>query len=295
MISSNTSTSESSSRFCLASGTSSFGQCVTKSGSNVFSSTSFSKTCCVTSKSTSCGKISKPNFVVARSRRSSLLSSNQSFALHFADKIDIARAPPRPFQIDGAYDRSLRVAMFDLEGHALSCPTLRRRPAFAWLRRGERCGALHFLRFELVHLLGDMTNQFFAQVRHLFEVRISPIRFQHGELRIVFSRNSFVPKVSVELKHFIESAHEQTLEIKFRRNTQIKIESKRFVTRLKWLRSRSARYRLKNRRCTLQKTFVFEEAARFAKNGDALGENISRLLVCSQIEITLTITRLDVL
>ena len=78
MTSSKTSTSELSSTFCLASGTSSFGQCVTNSGSIVFSSMSFSNTCCVTSKSASCGRISSLNSFIARPRRCSGESSNQS-------------------------------------------------------------------------------------------------------------------------------------------------------------------------------------------------------------------------
>ena len=67
------------------------------------------------------------------------------------------------------------------------------------------------------------------------------------------------------------------------------------MTRLKWLRRRAARHGLQNRRFDFQKTALFQKSTRFAKNCNPLEKNGARLFVRDQIEITLAITRFDIL
>ena len=67
-----------------------------------------------------------------------------------------------------------------------------------------------FDRQRAANFLGKITNKFFDQVRHLFEIGIRPVRFEHGEFRIVLSGDAFVAKVPVDLENFVEPTNQQT-------------------------------------------------------------------------------------
>src|SRR5439155_5532103 len=103
------------------------------------------------------------------------------------------------------------------------------------------------------NLLGNITNQFLDEIRYLFEIRIGPVGFQHGEFRIVFSGNAFVAKVAVDFKDFVEPTHQQPFQIKLRRNEQVEIETNRFVVRAERLGRRAASDGLQDWRLDFQK------------------------------------------
>ncbi len=61
-------------------------------------------------------------------------------------------------------------------------------------------------------------------LRQYHEVTVTGIglvKFQHRELGIMPWRQSFIAKTAVDLEYLFHSAHDQTLQIKLRRNTQI--------------------------------------------------------------------------
>src|ERR1043166_7780059 len=136
-----------------------------------------------------------------------------------------------------------------------------------------------------------MANKDLYQIGHFLEIGVGPVGFEHGELRVVFSCNSFVAKVAIDFENLVEAADEEPFQIQLRRDPQIKIESERLVMRAEWLRRRAAGDRLQHRRFNFQKTAIFEEAARLAHDGDALGKNFAGPLVRDQIEIALAVTR----
>ena len=140
-----------------------------------------------------------------------------------------------------------------------------------------------------------MANHFLDQVRHLLEIGVSPIAFEHGELGIVLSRNSFVPEIPVQLEDFVEAADQQALEIKLRRDAEIKLQPERFVMGPKRLGRGAARHGLQHRRLHFEKAPRFHEIADLAHNRDPLFEDGARMLVREQIEIALAVTRLDIL
>ena len=172
------------------------------------------------------------------------------FARHIPDKIDITRAPPWPLEIDRAEHFSVGIAMLNLEGHALACPTFKRR----------RRGALQFFC--------DMTDEFLEQVRHFFEISVGPVNFQHRKFRIVLPRNAFVPEIPVQFEDFGESANQKALQIKFGSDPQIKIEPERLVVGAERRRRRATGHRLQNRRFHFQETAVFQKPADLAHHRD---------------------------
>src|SRR4029453_5274421 len=96
----------------------------------------------------------------------------------------VSRASPRPFQIDYARDLAIAISMLDLQGTP----------------DDSRQGA----------------DQVLYQIRHFFKIGIRPVGFQHGEFRIVLSRNALVAEVATDLENFVEPAYEQPLKIKLR-------------------------------------------------------------------------------
>src|ERR1700730_5368839 len=124
-----------------------------------------------------------------------------------------------------------------------------------------------------------MTNQFFSEIRHLFEIRVRPVSFEHCEFRIVLSGNAFVSKVTVDFEHLVEPADEQTFEIELERNAQIEIEAERLVMRSEWFGCRPASDCLQDWRLDFQKTALLQKASRFTQNGNAFFENPARMLV----------------
>ena len=124
----------------------------------------------------------------------------------------VTHAAPRPFQIDRAGAVSVSVSTL----------------------KGERA----------TDFLSQITNQFFDEIRHLLEISIGPIGLEHREFRIVFSRDAFVAKVTIDFEHLVESAHQQTFQIKLQSNAQIKIDAKCVVTCFEWFGRCTSSHRL---------------------------------------------------
>src|SRR5205807_6108194 len=115
------------------------------------------------------------------------------------------------------------------------------------------------------------------------------------EFRIVLPRNAFVSKIPVQFKHLGESANEQAFQIKLRRDPQIQIKPERFVVSTKWRSGRAASHRLQNRRLHFRKTAILQKPANFAHQRDPFLKCFQRLLVRNKIDITLSMTRFDIL
>src|SRR5882724_3398170 len=184
------------------------------------------------------------------------------FSRNFAHQVMVARASPRSFQVDRASDFAIGVSMLDLEGSADD--------------------------------LGKMTNQFFNKVRHFLKIGVRPVGFEHGEFRIVFSGNAFVPEVAADLENLVEPAYEQTFQVKLGRDAQIKIEAERLVIGAKRFGSSATCNGLQNRRLYFQKTALLQEAPGFADNHDSFLEYDPGMFVGEKIEITLTVACFDI-
>ena len=109
-----------------------------------------------------------------------------------------------------------------------------------------------------------MADQLLDQLRDLLEIRVGPIAFEHGELRIVPARDAFVAEVAVHLENLVETADEQSLQIKLRRDPQKEIDPERLVMGAERLRRRAACDRLQHRRFHFLKPARLHEAPHLA-------------------------------
>ena len=121
--------------------------------------------------------------------------------------------------------------------------------------------------------VGEIANQFFDEIRHFFEVGIGPIGLEHREFGIVFPGNSFIPKVAVDLEHLVESAYEQTFQMKLQCNAQIEIDAKCVVMCFERFGRRASSRRLQNWCLHFNKAAFLEKAASFANNRDPFLEH----------------------
>ena len=122
--------------------------------------------------------------------------------------------------------------------------------------------------------LSEMTDQFFNKVRDFLEIGIGPVGFEHGELGIVSSRNAFIAEVAIQFEDLVEAADEQTLQIKLRRDPQIKIEPERLVMGAERFRRRAARDGLQHRRFHFEKSARLHELPDLAQDRDPFRENV---------------------
>ena len=73
------------------------------------------------------------------------------------------------------------------------------------------------------HVFRRLDDQLLRQIHHAAVVGVSLVELEHGELWIVPCRNALVAEIAIDLVHAIEPAHDQALEIKLRRDAQIKV------------------------------------------------------------------------
>jgi len=111
----------------------------------------------------------------------------------------------------------------------------------------------HFSRSQ--NVLRQRTEQRFSQFDEIFVVRISHVEFHHGELWVMANRDAFVTEVTVNFEYAFEAANHQTLEVKFRRDTQVHVQIQRVMMSDKRTRSRTAWDHLHHR------GFYFHKAA----------------------------------
>ena len=72
-------------------------------------------------------------------------------------------------------------------------------------------------------LLRDFTYHLFQHLHHIIVISISFITFEHGELRVMPGRDTFITKGSTQLIHLVKTTYDQSFKIKFMGNAQVKI------------------------------------------------------------------------
>ena len=106
---------------------------------------------------------------------------------------------------------------------------------------------------------GNMPNQSLCVSQQIQVIGAGPVPFKHGELWIVARRDPFVTEVTVDLKHAIETADHQTLQIQLRRDTQVHVDVERIMMGDERTRGRTARNHLHHRRFHFHKVAVNHE------------------------------------
>ena len=80
-------------------------------------------------------------------------------------------------------------------------------------------------------VLRERAEQVFGQRHEITVVGIGLVKLQHGEFGIVDGRDAFIAKISIDFKHPLEPAHDQSFEVEFRRDAQVEVPIERVVVR----------------------------------------------------------------
>ncbi len=137
--------------------------------------------------------------------------------------------------------------------------------------------------------LRQFTEQFFGQVHVVFVVGVGLVELQHGEFRVVSSRDTFVTEVAVDLEHFLEAANHQALEVQLRRDTQEHFHVQCVVVGFERLGRGAARNGLQHRRFHFQEVALHQEAADVRNHLRTHAEGLAHVFVDDQVNVTLAI------
>ena len=141
---------------------------------------------------------------------------------------------------------------------------------------------------------GGRAEKVFREL-HLVAVRpVRAVELHHRELGVVTDGDAFVAEVAVDFEDALEAAHDEALQIEFRRDAQVHVHVERIVVRDEGLGVGAARNRVEHRR------FHFEEAVlqhEVADAGDGLGANeeaVARFFVHDEVNVTLAVAHFSV-
>lgn len=150
----------------------------------------------------------------------------------------------------------------------------------------DLCGAVD------VH--ADLFEHVLHKPHHPVVVFVGHIHFHAGEFRVVGAVHSFVAEVFGEFIDAVESAYDETLQIKFVGDTQIEGYVKRVVVCNEGASCSSARDRLKNRGLDFHQSVTVEVFPHGVEDLVALDEDFLHLRIHHKVYIALTVALLRI-
>ena len=141
---------------------------------------------------------------------------------------------------------------------------------------------------------GGRAEKVFREL-HLVAVRpVRAVELHHRELGVVTDGDAFVAEVAVDFEDALEAAHDEALQIEFRRDAQVHVHVERIVVRDERLGVGAARNRVEHRRLDLEEAVREHEAA---DRGDGLGadeEAVAGVLVHDEVDVALAVAHFGV-
>ena len=141
---------------------------------------------------------------------------------------------------------------------------------------------------------GGRAEKVFREL-HLVAVRpVRAVELHHRELGVVTDGDAFVAEVAIDFEDALEAAHDEALQIEFRRDAQVHVHVERIVVRDERLGVGAARNRVEHRRLDLEEAVREHEAA---DRGDGLGadeEAVAGVLVHDEVDVALAVAHFGV-
>ena len=136
-------------------------------------------------------------------------------------------------------------------------------------------------------LLGEVHQRVVGGVRH--------VELEHRELGVVPGADAFVAVAAPDLVDPLEAAHEQALQVEFRRDAQVEAEVEGVVVGGERPRSGAADHRVQRRGLDLDEALRVEERPETLDDGRARGEGGGRLGVRHRIDVPAPVAQIHVL
>ena len=102
-------------------------------------------------------------------------------------------------------------------------------------------------------------------------------------------RNAFVPEVPIDFEYAWKPAHDQPLQIEFRRDAKIEIDTESIMVRDKGFCRRATGDRMHHRRFDFKEASFDEEGSNASDDSAASGKDAMDLRIGNQVDIALPI------
>ena len=145
-----------------------------------------------------------------------------------------------------------------------------------------------------VHRQRHLLDEVLGQLHQVVIVGVGLVELEHGELRIVLGRNTFVTKVAIDLIDPVQTAHHQPLQIEFGRDTQVQRQIQRIMVSAKGPGGCSSGDGLHHRGLHLDVSALIEESSNRLEHLGPLDEDRAHIGVHEQIHVTLAVAKLYV-
>ena len=139
-------------------------------------------------------------------------------------------------------------------------------------------------------LLCQITEHGLCQFHHSFVICICLIKFHQGELRVMTSVNTFVTEYTANLENSLKTTNNQSLQIKFQRNTKLNIFVQCIVMCFEWSCCCSTCICNKHWSFNFHEITVCKEVTDFFKDLRTLDKYTLAVLIHNKIHISLTVT-----
>ena len=165
----------------------------------------------------------------------------------------------------------------------------------AAVRRFETDGLAVDNRFRrAVNRNADALKQTFGEAHHPIVIFILDVEFHTRKLGVVVLVHTLVAEVLANLVDAFEAAHDEPLQVKLGRDTQIQINVERVVMRDERPRTGAARDRLQDGRLYLHIAGFIECVAQSLDSDGALSERLLHIRVNDEVYITLAVAQFGV-
>ena len=140
----------------------------------------------------------------------------------------------------------------------------------------------------------DTFQQFFGEVHHPVVILVLNIEFHAGKFRIVGLVHTLVTEVLADFIYTFKTTYNQSLQIKFRCDTQVKVYIQRVMVRDERAGACSTGNRLQDRRFHFSVSGFIESVTQCFHYGGTLQECLFHTVVYHQVYITLAITEFGI-
>ncbi len=127
------------------------------------------------------------------------------------------------------------------------------------------------------------------EIHHALKIAVGLVNLEHGELGIVFPRNTLVAEDAANLEHAVVAADEQAFQAQFKRDAKKEICPERIVVGDERTGGGSAGHAFKHRCLDFQKLPAGQGGADTGDDAAAHHQAGARLGVDDQIKVTLTV------
>ena len=163
----------------------------------------------------------------------------------------------------------------------------RRREVELFALVGNAAGAARRLRAGAEQALGPL--------HHAAVVGVGLVHLQRGELRVVPHVHPLVAEDAADFIHALHAAHNQALEVQFRRDAQVHVDVQRVVVGDERPRGRPAGDGVEDRGLHLDVAQAVQHGADGADDAAAADEGLLHLRVDNQVDVSLAVAQVGVL